>query len=235
MTEFNPDAEIEPEEEGIAEDAPEQSSNRTFILIAVGLGGLFIVGLICIALYAFLIVPQQQAGRVATAEAINAANTQVALDAALTANPATNTPEPTFTLEPTTPPEVAPSDTPVIAIVGPSATFTATNTAGPSPTPSRTPTRIGGSAGTAVAAVTTTVTGTPTRIQAGGITATASRTFTATAPGGVGGGGETRTPTPTALPDTGIADNFGGPGLFILAAALVVVLFFARQLRLRNS
>ncbi len=74
---------------------------------------------------------------------------------------------------------------------------------------------------------------TPTRISIGG---TGTRTATPTALGGSGGGeGLTRTPTPTALPDTGFADNVGGPGLFIAAIVLVVVLFFARQLRLRNS
>jgi hypothetical protein len=69
---------------------------------------------------------------------------------------------------------------------------------------------------------------TPTRIigQPGG--ATVTPTFTL-APGVV------RTPTPTALPDTGFADSFGGPGLFIGALVLVAVLFVARQLRMRNA
>jgi hypothetical protein len=60
-------------------------------------------------------------------------------------------------------------------------------------------------------------------------------TKTATSSGTGGGVSVTFTPTPTALPDTGIADNLGGPGLFIAAILFIVVLFFARQLRLRNS
>jgi len=238
MTEFNPDSEIEPEEEELAEEAPEQSQNRVFILVALGLGGLFVIGLICIGLYAFIVAPGQKTAQLTQVAGVNATNTQQFLNAAGTANPATDTPVPIDTPLPTDTVEalVAPSDTPVIAIIGPTATFTITNTSGPSPTPSRTPTRVGGAGGTAVAAVTTSAAGsaTPTRIQAGGITATATRTFTPTGPGG-GGEGLTRTPTPTALPDTGFADNFGGPGLFIIAIALIAVVFFARQLRLRNS
>lgn len=235
MTDFNPDAEIEPEEE-VAEEAPEQSSNRVFILVALGLAGLFVIGLICIGLFAFVVLPGQRASRDATAQAIIAANTQAFIDAQNTANPTTPTLLPSETSEavevPTDTPEpILPTDTPVIAIIGNTATFTATNTAGPSPTPSRTPTRIGGSAGTAIAQVTgsaTASTATPTRI--GGATATRTPTVS-----GGGGEGLTRTPTPTALPDTGFADEVGGPGLLILAIALVVVFFLARQLRMRNA
>ncbi len=238
MTDFNPDAEIEPEEE-VAEEAPEQSSNRVFILVALGLAGLFVIGLICIGLFAFVVLPGQRASQNATAAAIIAANTQLYIDQVNTANPTTPTPLPSETSDavevPTDTPEpLLPSDTPVIAIIGNTATFTATNTAGPSPTPSRTPTRVGGSVGTAIAQVTgsataaTGVTATPTRI--GGATATRTPTVS-----GGGGEGLTRTPTPTALPDTGFADEVGGPGLLILAIALVVVFFLARQLRMRNA
>jgi cytoskeletal protein RodZ len=237
MTDFNPDAEIEPEEE-VAEEAPEQSSNRVFILVALGLAGLFVIGLICIGLFAFVVLPGQRQSRDATAQAIIAANTQAFIDAQNTANPTTPTPLPSETSEavelPTDTPEpILPTDTPVIAIIGNTATFTATNTSGPSPTPSRTPTRIGGSAGTAIAAVTGSATagaGTATPTRIGGATATRTPTV-----GGGGGEGLTRTPTPTALPDTGFADEVGGPGLLILAVALVVVFFLARQLRMRNA
>jgi hypothetical protein len=249
MTEFDPEEAVEPQDnqgEETTEEAPEQSSNRTFILVALGLGGLFIIGLICIAIVALVIVPGQSGSRNQTATAIAQNNADVRTQAFLQANPATATPLPTDTEVPSdTPPPalVQPSDTPVIALNPVTDTPLPTDTAGPSPTPSRTPTRISGLVGTAVGGTGTaiasigggasgTLTGTPTRISFGGGTAT--KTATPTALGG-GGEGLTRTPTPTALPDTGFADNVGGPGLFIAAVLLVVVLFFARQLRLRNS
>jgi len=43
------------------------------------------------------------------------------------------------------------------------------------------------------------------------------------------------TPTPTALPDTGFIDDVGLPGLLGLAAALVLVVFIVRRLRLSAS
>jgi hypothetical protein len=38
-------------------------------------------------------------------------------------------------------------------------------------------------------------------------------------------------PTATALPGTGLADQYGAPGLVVLGMALVVVIFLARRLR----
>ena len=37
--------------------------------------------------------------------------------------------------------------------------------------------------------------------------------------------------TSTALPATGVADEFGGPGLAIMAIALIAVIFLVRRLR----
>jgi hypothetical protein len=267
MTEFDPDADVEPDDnsvEDISEEAPEQSSNRTFVLVALGLGGLFVIGLICIAIVAFVVLPSRTAGRDSTATAIALNNSSVLTEAVLTANPPTDTAVPTETPLPTNTEEplvVLPSDTPVIALTAPTDTPVPSDTAGPSPTPSRTPTRVGGlisteagGTGTAVAGLLVTGTpgtpgtpktgtpgdgsggggdgATPTRISIGGSTVTATATLIS---GSGGGSNLTRTPTPTALPDTGFADNVGGPGLFIAAILLVVVLFFARQLRLRNS
>ena len=42
----------------------------------------------------------------------------------------------------------------------------------------------------------------------------------------------TITPTPTALPDTGLADKMGMPGLVGIALALVVIIFLVRKVRL---
>jgi hypothetical protein len=41
----------------------------------------------------------------------------------------------------------------------------------------------------------------------------------------------THIPTSTALPATGIADEFGAPGLVVVAMALVAVIFLARRMR----
>jgi hypothetical protein len=41
----------------------------------------------------------------------------------------------------------------------------------------------------------------------------------------------THVPTSTALPATGVADQYGAPGLVILGMALVAVIFLARRLR----
>jgi hypothetical protein len=47
------------------------------------------------------------------------------------------------------------------------------------------------------------------------------------------GGGEEGTliPTSTALPDTGFADDFGVPGLLLIAGVLVVIIILSRRLR----
>ena len=41
----------------------------------------------------------------------------------------------------------------------------------------------------------------------------------------------THVPTSTALPGTGIGDQYGAPGLVIVGMALIVVIFLARRLR----
>jgi type II secretory pathway pseudopilin PulG len=238
MTDFDPDSELEPEEEE-EESAPEQSSNRTFLIVAIGLGGLFLVGMICIGLYIGLVAPRQQDASATRVAEINAANTQVAIDAALTANPITNTPVPSFTVPPTDTEAPSITNTPVIAPGGPTDTATVTNTSGPTFTPSRTPTAaqqqpgLSGGAGT----------GTPTRVVGvGGATVTPTFTRTATSAGtaatsteDIFGGGAGVTASPTALPNTGFADEVGGPGLFIAALVLVAVVFVVRRLRLQNS
>ncbi|HEY6072453.1 MAG TPA: hypothetical protein VIV15_03445, partial [Anaerolineales bacterium] len=46
---------------------------------------------------------------------------------------------------------------------------------------------------------------------------------------------QTIVPTSSALPGTGIADEFGFPGLVVMALALVVVILLARRLRVGPS
>ncbi len=49
-----------------------------------------------------------------------------------------------------------------------------------------------------------------------------------------GDGGETPIPTATALPDTGFADDFGVPGLLLVAGVLMVVIILSRRLRVSS-
>jgi hypothetical protein len=38
-------------------------------------------------------------------------------------------------------------------------------------------------------------------------------------------------PTSTALPNTGFADDYGVPGMFVMALAFVIVILLSRRLR----
>jgi hypothetical protein len=57
---------------------PEESSNRTFIMAAAGLGGLLILSMICLAVYALVLAPRQQEARATQAALIIIQNTEVA-------------------------------------------------------------------------------------------------------------------------------------------------------------
>jgi hypothetical protein len=184
---------------------PEESQNRVFVLVALGLGGLFIVGLILIALFAFVIAPTQRQARSAAATGTAAGNLAVA-------NALTETAVAQFlgedkTAEPSaTAIGAAVTNTPLIP---PTATNTLpptnTNTPGPSPT---------------VVGAGSTLTPQPL------VTRTPTLVGTARSPT------PTRLATATALPATGFADDVGVPGLLALGAGLVAVLFIARRLRL---
>jgi len=156
---------------------PEESSNRTFLVVAGILGGIVLLSVACLAGYALLILPSQRAGQqqAATAQAIQ--NAQVAQ--ALTATSQALS-FPTATITP------LPTQTPLIA----QATATATvSTADPA-------------------------------------TATVAAALTQAALAQL-----THVPTSTALPGTGIGDQYGAPGLVILGIALIGVIFLARRLR----
>jgi hypothetical protein len=103
------------------EDAPpaEESSNRTFLMVAGILGAIVIISLICMAVYAFLIVPQRRDAESTQIAEVNAQNTQVALASGLTAEAEAWTATPTKTKVPNTAtssptPVLAPTDTPVL-------------------------------------------------------------------------------------------------------------------------
>ncbi|MGC8856065.1 MAG: hypothetical protein ACP5QU_04630 [Anaerolineae bacterium] len=159
---------------------PEESSNRTFLIAAGILGGIVLLSIACLAVYALMVVPNQ---RRAQQQAANAQATQNALiSAGLTATFAAQI-LPTATLPP------PPTQTPVIA----------------SP------------------AVTDTPAVTPTNDPA---TATVAAALTQAAQAQL-----TVVPTSTQLPGTGFADEYGAPGLAVMALALVIVIFLARRLR----
>lgn len=46
---------------------------------------------------------------------------------------------------------------------------------------------------------------------------------------------QTIIPTSTALPNTGFADEYGAPGLMLIAVALIAVIFLVRRLRTSSS
>ena len=158
---------------------PEESSNRTFLIVAGLLGGIVLLSLACLAgVYFFAIRPNQStANQQAAAQATQNAQVQQALTATQVAvSLATPTP--------------APTDTPVLA--------EATSTEIPALT-----------------------TDTPEPV-----TATVGAALTQAANAEL-----TNVPTSTALPKTGIGDEFGAPGLVIAGMMLIAVIFLARRFR----
>jgi hypothetical protein len=92
---------------------PEESSNRTFVLAAAGIGGLLVLSLICLGLYALVLAPRQRQARADQA-------TQIAFENATREAEITLTAGARF----------------------PSATAPATHTSTPSRTPTRTATAV---------------------------------------------------------------------------------------------
>ena len=183
MLEETPDPDLNPPTE---EPPAEESSNRTF-MIAVGiLGGLVLLTIIGVLLYAFVIGPRLTAGGAdarATAEAYNLEIAQ-AMTSTMEASKWTAT-------APATQVALAtdfPTETPVVSL------------------PTQTPTNLYDP-----------------------LTATMQALYTQAAIAQL-------TPTSTliplgALPEGGFAEEYGIPGLLIMAAVLVVVIFLARRLR----
>ena len=94
---------------------PEESGNRTFIIVAGVLGAITVLALVCIAAYAFVVLPRQRAQRQEQDAAAIAQQTQVALGLAQTQ--AARNIKPTATVTPI-PPTSTPtsSPTPVVAL-----------------------------------------------------------------------------------------------------------------------
>jgi hypothetical protein len=104
-------------------------------------------------------------------------------------------------------------------------TFTATSP------PTETPTMTPSSTSTPVLAPTNT----PEPVDEG-TPGPATETVSALLTQQAGGGGDaTPIPTSTALPDTGFADDFGVPGLLLVAGVLMVIIILSRRLRASTS
>jgi len=104
-------------------------------------------------------------------------------------------------------------------------TLTPTNTATLPPT--ETPTMTPSSTSTPVLAPTNTPEPSDTTPDPA-----ATETVAALLTQQAGGGGDTTpVPTATALPDTGFADDFGVPGLALIAGVLLVIIILSRRLR----
>jgi hypothetical protein len=185
---------------------PEESSNRNFILIAGALGAVAVLALLCLGVYALVLLPRNNALRAQQAAALETQSAE--LDAEVTRALL----------------ETATAD--MLAQIQ-SYTATPTNTATPEPTVPSTPTSV------VVVAPTDSV---PTlTLPAAQATATAlhatltqnalllAGTSTASVLGA--------TSTAAELSKTGFADEVGLPLLIGLSFLLVVVIFLARRLR----
>lgn len=107
MDEMDLDAETTP--------PPEESSNRTFLLVAGILGAITVLALICIVVYAFFFVPRRNAQQATQVAEVNFQNTQVADALTQTAAAAAFTSTPTATA--TQPAATATrTPTPVVAV-----------------------------------------------------------------------------------------------------------------------
>lgn len=206
------------EEEAVETEGPppEEASNRTFIILAVLLGGIFVLGLFCIGVYAVFIGPRQVTAR-ATADAINSINTQTiasntqaaatmtaAVEVALGTEQAiidqmTQTAEaPTEVIEDTPTPVIPPTstDTP-----DPTDTPAATDTLSPpeETAAAETEAAAGGAGGDVTPTLTSAESTSAAQTQAaGGATATqGAATATGTT---IGGGAQTPTRLPSRTP-----------------------------------
>ena len=157
---------------------PEESSNRTFLIVGGVLGGIVLLSVLCLAgVYFFSIMPSRNA---TAAQALAQSTQNAQVREALTAT--------SMAASLATPTE-APTDTPVLAET--------TSTSIPQTTDTVSP-----------------------------LTATVGAAFTQAAIAQL-----TIVPTSTALPKTGIGDQFGAPGLVIMGMVLIAVIFLARRLR----
>jgi hypothetical protein len=115
MEDFKLDDDLEqPSEE---EALPEESSNRTFLIIAAALGGIALIALVCIAIYALVLYPRSQSEQEARRATVDA---ETAISAKFTATPTLTSLPPTATATSSPTPVVAvPITSPQAPTVGP--------------------------------------------------------------------------------------------------------------------
>lgn len=173
---------------------PPKRSGSPFLLVAGLLGGLMLLALIALAVYALVILPQQQRA------APDDGAAQVTSTLAIT---------------------LAPSQTPTNTLA-PTRTATATRTPVP-PTATNTP-------------VTPLFTSNPQATQTVEALLTQAALAQAQAATGDPAASATSAPTatPSALPQSGLADDIGGPGILALSAALLLAIMVTAR-RLRNA
>jgi hypothetical protein len=181
---------------------PEESNNRTFLIVGGIMAGLVFLTLVCMAVYFLWLGPKITAQRASSQATVEAGNVQLLQQRTATAEAALWTP--------TLPPSLTPSNT-----------FTpAPKAATATPTPvlkvsSPTQTPITDSA---------TLVAMQTQLSV-------QMTSTAGAVGAAGANAGTRALGGEGMPSTGFFDEVGLPSLVILTLALVAVIFLARRLR----
>lgn len=104
---------------------PEDDENRTFVIAAAGLGGLIVLSLICLGVYALILQPQQQRAILEEPTNIVLTNTAVALAFTQTAEAEDFTPVPTVA-PPTFTPSATNTEVPTQVVVLPTSTPTPT-------------------------------------------------------------------------------------------------------------
>jgi len=186
---------------------PRRSGGRSFLVIAGTLGAIMLLSLVGMAVYALVILPQQQAEpptlsdvqqtQTAIAGALQVTSTSTAtVTFTVTSSPTTEPPSPTAET-----PSETPSETPLTPL------FTDTFTASPDPATATVNALL------TQAALAQTQAATP-----GAQTSTPSTSSTPST-------------TPSQLPDSGFIDDIGAPGLLAAAAILLLVIFATRRLR----
>lgn len=180
-------------------EPPKRSGSRNFLVVAGLLGGLMLLALIALAVWAVFIQPGRQAAAEPEAGAVQATSTQL-VQAQQPSNTPTNTLAPTRTATATrTPVPPTPTNTPVTPLF----------TTNPEATQ------------TVEALLTQAALAQEAQAAAGTTDPNATATSAPTA-------------TPSALPQSGLADDIGGPGLLTIGAALLLAIIITAR-RLRNA
>lgn len=211
---------LDDNEQAAEEKAEESSGNNRNFLLAIGIiGGIFVLLIIALVVFALLFLPRQREAREATNAVVLTQNVGTAVFATEQAQLAAQLLTPSATLTATIT-QVPPTATNTSVVMVASNTPTVTITSSPAVVDARTAT---------VAALLTQA--------AAGKTGTVVSTSGAGAGAGTPGAGTPAAGTPgaataTGLPQSGFADEVGLPGLFALAAALLVIIVLARRLRL---